>query len=251
MTDPGAPRHAGEPSYPQYPAYPGDIYRGYPEPVEPTRSLSGLGIATQVLLVVQLVAAIGLLFPVFHERDLIRRARSGPGSVTLHEAQRADDTLAAMSGVVGLLYIATGIVWIIWFHRARKNVEAWGPIFQRLRPGWAIGGWICPIVNLWFPYMIARDILDDTERAPDDRTAQRHHRPLLVVWWLSFVTLFVFDFIERFSKADTLDELARFTDIEIAAIIARVVGVIPALAVIHRITAAQTQRIKSATTALS
>jgi Domain of unknown function (DUF4328) len=223
--------------------YPGYGYGGYPAPEELARPIRGLGIATQVLLTVQLVAALGLLIPVFHERDLINRIRAH-GSVTLHEAQRADDTVTAVAAVVAVLYLITGIMWMIWLYRARSNVEAWSPVYQRFGLGWAVGSWLCPVVNLWFPYIITRDVLDDTERAPDDRGWDRPRRPLLVVWWLSFVTLFVLGIVESAMNADTLDELDTVTKLEIALIVIRMASGVLALVVLSRVTAAQTERIE-------
>jgi hypothetical protein len=251
MDDPGPPSSAGEPTYPQYPqyppssAYPGYGYAGYPQPEEPTRSVTGLGIATQVLLVVQMLAAFGLLFPVLHERDLIHRVQSG-GTITLEEAQRADDRVGAMSSIVLVLYLITGIVWIIWFYRARKNADAFGSVFQRFGAGWAIGGWFCPIVNLWFPYVIAKDILDDTERDPNAGWPQRPFRPLLLLWWLAYVALFVMGFVESAaSDSKTPDGLHHYTNVVIAATIARLVAAALALVVVRQITAAQTKRINT------
>jgi hypothetical protein len=238
---PGAPGYAGYPGAPSYPSAPG--HRGYPGPVSLSRSVTGLGIATQIMLAVQLLATVALLFPVLHEQTLIDRLRSNPRSVTLTEARHSDDTVAALSGVVTLVYLATGIVWIIWFYRARRNVEAWSPVFQRRSTGWSIGAWFCPIVNLWFPYVIAKDILDDTERREHGSRLARPGRPLLVLWWLSFAALFIIALVERSkSNAKTLDELTSYSDTLIVEIVVRVVGVVLAIVVVQQITAAQTKR---------
>jgi Ca2+/Na+ antiporter len=230
----GGPAHAAwQPIQPGY---------GYPQFRNPAKPIRGLGTATQVLLVVQTLAALGLLIPVLHERDLVDRVRSGSGTVTLHEAQQADNTLSALSGAVTLLYLATGIVWIIWFYRARRNVEAWDASYQRHGPGWAIGGWICPVVSLWFPYVIAKDILDDTEETDPHRARQPRSRPLLLAWWLSFVALALIPFVERAQHPSTLDQLSTYTDIVIAGIVIRIVAACLAFGVVRQITNAQAAR---------
>lgn len=233
----GGPAHAG-----WQPAPTGYGYGpGYPTPSLPTRSVTGLGIATQILLIVQTLAALGLLIPLFHERNIIDRVRNGDG-VTLSEAQHADNTLNAVNGIVLVLYLATGIVWIIWFYRARKNVDAWGARQVRFGPGWAIGGWICPIVNFWFPYLIAKDVLADSERPADDAGWQRRGSPLLIAWWIGYVALLVIGFVDRAQDPNTLDELTTYTNLIIAAIAIRVVTAVLAILVVRRITAAQTAR---------
>lgn len=231
--------------YGGYAGYPGYGYGGYPGPVDQARPLRGLGIATQVLLIVQLVVTLGLLIPVLHERDLINRIKSDVGSVTLHEAQRADDTVTAVAGLVTVLYLVTGVLWVIWLYRARSNVEAWSPVHQRFGLGWSVGGWVCPVVNFWFPYVITRDVLDDTERAPQDRGWDRPTRPLLIVWWLSFVALLVLGLIEKVMDPHTLDELSSYNNVQIALIAVRIVSGVLALAVLQQLTVAQTRRIEA------
>lgn len=250
-----------EPTYPQYPAAPnpwsgsapGHHAYGYPSPAAPAKSVSGLGIATQILLGVHLLASLILLFPAWHERALIHRIGADPTSVSLDEAQHADNTLNALGAVSAVLYAATGIVWIIWFYRARVNVEAWSPVFQRRGRGWAIGAWFCPVVNLWFPAKMARDILDDSERGPSDSTIVRPTRPLVVVWSIGFAAMIVSGFALRITStsadhATTFSSvvahyktLANITLVEIVITIA--VG-IPAILLVGEITRAQTSRMQ-------
>lgn len=240
-----APPVYPQPGYSGYPpvgygAYPPAGYGGYPHPVLPTKSLRGLAIATQILLAIQLVAAIALLFPVLHERSLIQRIKSDPLSVTLAEADRADNTVNALNGLVIVLYIATGIVWIVWFYRARTNTDAWPSDYQRRSAGWAIGGWFCPVVNFWFPYMLAKDIMDDTEA---DVNRGRAPRPLLVVWWLGFLALLVVALIQR-GRGDpqTIDDLTGDATVNIVGVVVRILAIVPAFYVVRHITAAQAAR---------
>ena len=49
------------------------------------------------------------------------------------------------------------VMFVVWFYRARVNAEGHGwP--QRWSPGWAIAGWLVPVVNFWFPFQIMADI---------------------------------------------------------------------------------------------
>jgi hypothetical protein len=69
---------------------------------------------------------------VLHEHDLPHRIKTAPGSVTLEEAQHADNTITALSGVILVLTLATAVVSIIWFHRASENADGWAPLMQRI-----------------------------------------------------------------------------------------------------------------------
>jgi hypothetical protein len=81
--------------------------------------------------------------------------------------------------------LATGIVFLVWFHRARKNIELFSPIPPALSTGWAIASWFTPLVNFWFPKQIAHDIWKASDpQAPlrGGSTPGRH--ALLWPWWL-------------------------------------------------------------------
>ena len=70
--------------------------------------------------------------------------------------------------------IAVLILLIMWAYRNARNGQALG-IPARRTPGWAIGGWFIPIVNLWFPFESICDAL------PAER------RPRVLRWWLMYL----------------------------------------------------------------
>ncbi|GAA2052972.1 MULTISPECIES: protein kinase domain-containing protein [Streptomyces] len=58
----------------------------------------------------------------------------------------------------GALMLATGLVWLLWFHRVRHNAEVFAPGQIRYGKAMAIGVWFIPIGMLFMPRGIARDI---------------------------------------------------------------------------------------------
>ncbi|MGA5821558.1 DUF4328 domain-containing protein [Kitasatospora sp. NPDC094028] len=57
-----------------------------------------------------------------------------------------------------LVLTAVAVSFITWFYRMRVNAEAINPQAQhQLQRGWSIGGWLVPVVSLWFPRRIAID----------------------------------------------------------------------------------------------
>lgn len=94
-----------------------------------------------------------------------------------------------MSGDASLfLYIAAGVVFLVWLWRARINSELTGGIAEHRRSrGWVIGGWICPVVNLWFPFQV----VDDVHRTSSPHAAQSNG--LVVGWWIAFLVGQVID----------------------------------------------------------
>jgi hypothetical protein len=92
---------------------------------------------------------------------------------------------------VAALMLATVVLFLTWFYRARKNagLSGWR---QRWSPGWAIGSWFLPPVLLWFPYQIMADIW----RA--GRPTGMGDRPssglLPGLWWACWVLAWVTSF---------------------------------------------------------
>jgi hypothetical protein len=90
--------------------------------------------------------------------------------------------------VVGTLWIlaaaAAYVANCLWLWSARQNAEAMGTHAQRLPRAWVWTGWIVPIVQLWVPFQIVRDV----RRATRDRS----DNVLLRLWWTGWLAfLFV------------------------------------------------------------
>lgn len=73
-----------------------------------------------------------------------------------------------------VLYLLLTIYFILWFRRAYTNIRRQGKQ-TRYAPGWAAGSWFVPVINLWYPYQIMREIWEYTFRA--SRSAA------IVGWW--------------------------------------------------------------------
>ncbi|WP_081878052.1 DUF4328 domain-containing protein [Nocardia brasiliensis] len=97
-----------------------------------------------------------------------------------------------------LLQFSAGIVVISWLWRARHNAEALCTARHRLANGWVIGGWFCPVVNLWFPHTIMSDVWRASDpRTPPDAPDLRG-RPgsaLVTAWWLFLLLGWVLGFV--------------------------------------------------------
>ncbi len=246
MAPPGPAADEAEWSAPSYAPL---TSTGYPQPPPPPRLLAGLGTITQLLLTAQLLAAIGLLFPVLHQRRLIDRAGDHPGSVSRSAALSADHAVAAFADAVTGLFLVTGLVWLVWFFRARTNVTAWSPAYERYHPHWAVWSWICPVVSLWFPYLITRDVLDDTEHRPSTAHLTRPARPLLLGWWIGYALLQLLWVIEQsLQRSGSVTGLGLHSDLEVATVVVRIVSASLAIAVVRRLTTAQTERIENTVT---
>ena len=101
-------------------------------------------------------------------------------SVVAVQGKLVLEALVSLLKIVALL--CAGVVFVVWLWRARTNVEATAGVqTQRLGKGWGIGGWICPIVNFWYPYRYLSDVWQTS--APE----RQRGTGLLLAWWLTFL----------------------------------------------------------------
>ncbi|SFY50904.1 DUF4328 domain-containing protein [Streptomyces sp. F-1] len=178
---------------------------GAPPPAR-LRSPAGLGLATAVLLGAAVAADLFACVADLGEMNVAQDLMGGAtGADIVHRADRAD-TLYGSAGITqGVTLVATMVVYLCWLWRVRVNAEAFRPDGHRLKRGWVIGGWFCPIVNLWFP---RRVVLDSwTASTPP---GARVRRAPVNAWW----TLWILGLLlgrpaaTRFGDADTPAQLA-------------------------------------------
>lgn len=149
------------------------------------------------------------LFITYREFIFISGMRDGSFS------QRKLESLATVMMVTGVLYSATflvaGIVFIQWFRRAYFNLH------QRLHDltyteGWAAGAWFVPVMGLYAPYQIMRELYVRTEKLLTENypgyipwISLRFIRIWWILWVLSNILATTEMFIAR--NADSFDEL--------------------------------------------
>jgi uncharacterized protein DUF4328/uncharacterized protein DUF2510 len=127
------------------------------------------------------------------------------GFVGRDEVEHADnlDTISGISLLVGYLLIGP-LTFIPWFHRAYSNLARLGFHELRYGPGWAIGSWFVPILNLFRPKQMANDIYRASDPAKPPRTNYWTEpiTPLLGWWWGLFVSA---GFVEQIGTRLAID----------------------------------------------
>lgn len=191
--------------------------------------------ATFVAGVVELVAAWGLV-------SLIDRIARGRSRVTEADADRADQFQQVTGDLYLVCFLVTAVVFVVWFHRLRVNAGWWAPDRQRRGPGWAIGGWFVPIVNLWFPFSIAKDILAGS-RPPG--SPDRSGAVLLNLWWTAWIGGFVLGMVYRGMAGDatTIDDYATIASLGLAISVVDLILIVLAVLVIRMLTGLQERRL--------
>lgn len=112
---------------------------------------------------------------------------------------------------VAVFLVAAG-AFLVWLWRTRRNAETLCQARHRRSRGWVVGSWICPIVNLWFPFMIVDDIYrasrPETPRDLDDLRSVPGSR-LLGWWWALWLAAWFVDriLVRMYRDPITVDSL--------------------------------------------
>ncbi|QWQ41597.1 DUF4328 domain-containing protein [Streptomyces sp. YPW6] len=157
------------------------------------RSPVGLARAVTALLGVVIAADLFAIGTGLHMRGLWQGLVKD-GSMDIYG--RDGDTAETLYGVAalsqGVALLATAVVFIVWFHRTRRNAEVFDPSVQRMGPGWAVGGWFVPIANFWFPYRVASGVWEASAQTRADGGWREVPRTPLNLWWAAWVASLLF-----------------------------------------------------------
>ena len=177
------------------------------------------------LILIVLILEIFSLISSGLQYNLLRTASTG-GEITI-EAANANDIREQVIAIVYLIaYIISGITFIMWFRRAYFNLH------QKVKhlsftEGWAAGGWFVPVVNLYRPFQIMKELYTETKKClvDEDNSIQFELTTnLLGLWWTLWILTGIFgQIIFRLSRnADTIPELITTTTLNL---ISGVIGV--------------------------
>jgi hypothetical protein len=72
--------------------------------------------------------------------------------------------------VAWLTFVAGAIAIPMWCHRAYRNLPALGAGVVRFSPGWAAGSWFVPVLNLFRPYQVLRELWVQSRTSPEPWT---------------------------------------------------------------------------------
>jgi hypothetical protein len=199
------------------------------------------------LLAFWIVLGLISLLSSFMQLQLLNRVEAGEEIST--EEANANDTREAVIGIAQIgLYVATVVVYLMWLHRARKNLEPLGALGAQYSPGWSIGAWFVPILNLFRPYQIVQEVYKGS--APRDggssSNASWQFQPgshLVGWWWAAWI---VSSLIDRVSfrvglRADELSEYIQSTQLDIASLLFGMGAALLCMGVVRTITARQEQ----------
>ena len=165
---------------------------------------------------------------------------------TLTDLLESRNRVIGAAGVLDILALVTGVLWLVWQHRAQSNLRALGAADLRFTPGWAVGWWLIPVANFAMPYLTTRELLkasDPTAGAVDWKT--RPTGSLLPLWWAAWLGRAALTGIALSiagQSSSDVDRLVRQQSFGIAADLATIAAAILALLVVRRVDRRQRAR---------
>jgi hypothetical protein len=162
------------------------------------RSLSGAGKArvAVAMLVVSLVTVLGELvteyfrFDVLKQIEAAERVGIGVDQQLEQRAITADDLCAVASGIQIVTLLITAVCVLVWFYSAHKALRELGVEGLRYSPGWAVGGFLVPFLNLVRPYQVTQEIWKASNpRRIDSPLAWKRGsgNPMVFSWWFCWL----------------------------------------------------------------
>lgn len=80
------------------------------------------------------------------------------------------------------VFIAAALAALLWIHRANANAHALGAADMMVSPGWAVGWYFVPLMNLVMPYLAMRELWKASARPGDWQLEPAP--PTILAWWL-------------------------------------------------------------------
>src|SRR5215831_12432517 len=95
------------------------------------------------------------------QRALFHRAQQHPFSVTLDDVHRQRVRADFLTHAIAVLFVITAVVFITWLYSEYRQLDR-SNAPARFAPGWAIGGWFVPFLNLVRPLQVVEDVWKST-----------------------------------------------------------------------------------------
>ena len=198
------------------------------------------------LALLALAMLIEVVFDVWH-LSVLGRDLSQPANAQAY--LDSNDRLDAIAIATSLGWLLCAVTFVIWTRRAYRNLPAIGAA-QRFKPGWAVGAWFVPVLNLWRPKQIVNDIWRTGDpQAPRVLPASRYtdqRVPLTITcWWVLFIAGNLVVRLLLTTRVDTLADERLFTERDLAGSGVDVVTLLLALVVVRSLTRRQQARARA------
>ncbi|MYR95140.1 MULTISPECIES: DUF4328 domain-containing protein [unclassified Streptomyces] len=158
------------------------------------RSPVGLSWAVTALLGTVIATDLAAFASGLHLHGLWAGYADGGDRAVLGSRGDWAEVLYGATAVAQLIaFLATAVVFVVWFHRASRNAEVFDPTALTMGPGWSVGGWFVPVANLWFPYRVAAGSWRASTPVGPEGARLPVSRAPLNLWWAAWVAAVALD----------------------------------------------------------
>jgi len=176
-----------------------------------------------ILIWIVLAMDIASLVSGYFQYHLLQTVANG-GEITT-EAANANDSRERVIAIVHMVAnLVSAVTFILWFRRAYFNLhQKVGNLSQP--EGWAAGAWFVPIINLYRPYQIMKELYVETKEILFRTGTGKDFSTAALGWWwtLWIISNILGQFVFRYSlRAKTIDELITST---VAGMVSNIIGI--------------------------
>jgi heme/copper-type cytochrome/quinol oxidase subunit 2 len=151
------------------------------------KAINGTSRWVQVIFIISAILALIAVISGFLQAQLLNAAING--EVITQEEAIANDAREGFIAIIQLLALVIGVVvFLVWIHRASKNLHSFGKPKLNYSPGWAVGWFFIPIMSLFKPYQAVAEIakaskpdIDPNLLIVDDLKTSA-----IIKWWWAF-----------------------------------------------------------------
>jgi hypothetical protein len=205
-----------------------------------------IGLMMATLVFAGLAAALAV-----KKVELLARASAGDLPPDALEAFGLLEGLLALFQLV--VIVANVVAFLVWFHRAHRNLPSLEASPITYGSGWTIGGFLVPILNLVRPMQVMREVWHGSNPAKfeperDGRLLFGGHEstPVLVGWWwgLFLASNFVGNAVFRLAMGREQDlwHMQRQSGLEALSYAIDIPAAVVAVFLVRRVTAWQSER---------
>ncbi len=124
-------------------------------------------------------------------------------------ADLSDFLYGGVGLIQALVFVLTAVVWLVWLKAAYKNLTLVGSRRTKFTPGWAVGYWFVPFINLVRPYQIMKELWNRSDDENQSATDSLYTPSILPAWWATWI-LSNFAGNLMFRQSLAADDLASF-----------------------------------------
>ena len=111
--------------------------------------------------------------------------------ITTEKANASEVRLMVIGVVELFVSLSASSLFLIWVYRVNVNVCVMGAVGLKISPGWAVGFFFIPILNLWKPYQAMNEVWWASSDPIDWEQKKNQESSVVGKWWFFWlITLF-------------------------------------------------------------